>query len=265
MSVAARWDTQVGYRSYGISGQNQIYLDGVNLTEGNNGGSLYGDYGSWEEVNVSSAGNSAETRTAGSSVNAVVRSGTNQFRGTALFAFEDAKFQADNFTEDVKKTGLGAGDKFTRYHDTNIDFGGPIKKDKFLFYSSFRREYSGLSTGMRQSGGKMYVIPASGIAPDLCTQLPCGNTVDGSAQGATFYSRLTNGTTKLTYQINPSNMLTATGNMRLKYQPLRGGSGSTAKNVNPESAQQQQSWFHTFTAAMDVHHQRTDDVERFVE
>jgi hypothetical protein len=48
--------SQVGYRSYGISGQNQIYLDGVNLTEGNSGGSLYGDYGSWEEVNVSSAG-----------------------------------------------------------------------------------------------------------------------------------------------------------------------------------------------------------------
>jgi hypothetical protein len=181
-------------------------------------------------------------------VNAVVRSGTNEFRGTALFAFEDAKFQGNNFTEDLKKTGLGAGDKFTRYHDTNLDFGGPIKKDKFLFYSSFRREYSGLSTGMRQSGGKLYVLPASGIAPDLCAQLPCGNTVDGSAQGATFYSRLTNGTTKLTYQLNPNNMLSATGNMRLKYQPLRGGSGSNAKNVNPESAQQQQSWFHTFTA-----------------
>ena len=239
--------SQVGYRSYGVSGQNQVYLDGVNLTEGNNGGSLYGDYGSWEEVNVSSAGNSAETRTAGSAVNAVVRTGSNQFRGTGLFAYEGSNFQANNFTENLKKTGLGAGDKFEKYHDTNVDFGGPIKKDKFWFYSSFRREYSGLSTGMRQSGGKAYVLPASGIAPDLCAQLPCANTVDGAAQGAIFYSRLTNLTSKLTYQINSSNTLSATGNIRKKFQPLRGGSGANAKNVNPESSQQQQSWFHTFT------------------
>jgi len=239
--------SQVGYRSYGISGQNQVYLDGVNLTEGNNGGSMYGDYGSWAEVNVSSAGNGADTRTAGSTVNAVVRSGGNQFHSTILGAYEGSQFQADNFTDELQKTGLLAGDKFTKYWDSNLDLGGPFKKDKFWFYGSFRREYSGLATNMRQAGGKLYVIPASGIAPDLCNQLPCGNTVDGSAVGATFYSRLTNGTTKLTYQINSENQLSATANMRLKFQPYRGGSGSSAKNFNPDSTQQQQSWFHTFT------------------
>src|SRR5262245_25464418 len=33
--------TQVGYSAYGISGQVKVYLDGVDLTEGNSGGSLY--------------------------------------------------------------------------------------------------------------------------------------------------------------------------------------------------------------------------------
>jgi len=242
--------TQVGYRSYGLSGQNQVYLDGVNLTEGNSGGSLYGDYGSWEEVNVSSAGNSAETKTAGAYVNAVLRSGSNQFHSRSLFAYEGSKFQSDNFNETLIKTGLGVGDRFEKLHDTNIDLGGPLKKDKFWFYGSFRREYSGLFTGMRKSNGKTYVLPASGIAPNLCAQLPCGTDgkamADGSDQGAVFYSRLTNGTLKLTYQLNPTNQLVTHGNMRLKFQPNRGGSGSGAKNVNVEAAQQQQSWFHTF-------------------
>jgi Carboxypeptidase regulatory-like domain len=239
--------TQVGYRSYGISGQNQIYLDGVNLTEGNNGGSMYGDYGSWAEVNVSSAGNSAETRTAGSTVNAVVRSGGNQFHSTVLGAYQGSGFQSTNFSEDLKKTGLGTGDKFSKYYDTNADFSGPFKKDKFWFYGSFRNEYSGLATNMRQAGGQIYVLPTSGIAPNLCDQLPCGNTVDGSAVGAIFFTRLTNGTSKLNYQLNSQNQLSATANIREKFQPYRGGSGSNAKNVNPDSSQQQQSWFHTFT------------------
>src|SRR5262245_38399934 len=34
--------TQVGYRAYGISGQVKIRLDGVDLTEGNDTGSMYG-------------------------------------------------------------------------------------------------------------------------------------------------------------------------------------------------------------------------------
>jgi hypothetical protein len=244
--------SQVGYRSYGVSGQNQVFIDGVNLTEGNSGGSLYGDYGSWEEVNVSSAGNSAESRTAGSAVNAVLRSGGNQFHSRILGAYEGSSFQADNFSEDLKKTGLGVGDKFTKYYDTNADLGGPFMKDRFWFYGSFRNEYSGLATGMRQPGGKKYVLPASGTAPGLCAagQLPCGtdgkNTPDGSDQGGTFFSRLTNGTMKLTYQLNPTNQLSAFGNIREKFQPYRGGSGSGAKNFNPESTQQQQSWFHAF-------------------
>jgi hypothetical protein len=243
--------SQVGYRSYGISGQNQVFIDGVNLTEGNSGGSLYGDYGSWEEVNVSSAGNGADSRTAGSAINVIVRSGGNQFHSRILGAYEGESFQGNNFSEALKQTGLGVGDKFTKYYDTNADLSGPIKKDKASFYGSFRNEYSGLATGMRKPGGVNYVIPTSGIAPDLCTLLPCGRsgnplTPDGAEQGGIFFSRLTNSTVKLTYTLNQQNQLTATATVREKFQPYRGGSGSGAKNVNPDSTQQQQSWFHAF-------------------
>ncbi len=248
--------TQVGYRAYGYSGQVQVYLDGVNLTEGVDSGSMYGDYGSWEEVNVSAAGNGPEMRSAGASVSAVLRSGTNNFHGSILGAYESGHtfkghylWNANNFTDELKAQGLTTGDAFTHYDDFNADIGGPIKKDKATFYSSFRNEYSGLSTNMRQPGGKLYVLPASGIAPKLCDALPCSNatgTPDGAPTGGIFFSRLTNLTTKLTYQLNSTNQLSASGNIREKFQPYRGGSGSNAKNFNPDSTQQQQSWFHIF-------------------
>ncbi|MBI4471155.1 MAG: carboxypeptidase regulatory-like domain-containing protein, partial [Acidobacteria bacterium] len=65
--------TQVGYRAYGRSGQVQIALDGVNMTEGTGAGPLYGDYQSWQEVQVAAAGNCAEMNTGGTTVVAVIR------------------------------------------------------------------------------------------------------------------------------------------------------------------------------------------------
>jgi hypothetical protein len=246
--------TQVGYRSYGLSGQVKVYLDGVDLTEGNNGGSMYGDYGSWEEVNVSSAANGAEMQTAGSSISAVVRSGTNSFHGTVLADVEPPKVQAANLTSTLTNQGITAGDAFNMYHDLNLDLGGPIKHDKLWFYNSFRREYSALNTNMRQSGGVKYVLPASGIAPNLCGagELPCPNgsvySPDGAPQGGLFYTRLTNYTIKMNYQLNPDNQLITSANVRLKFQPYRNGSGSNEIYYTPESTYQQQSWFHIWKA-----------------
>jgi len=248
--------TQVGYRSYGLSGQVQVYLDGVNLTEGKDSGSMYGDYGSWEEVNVASAANGPEMRSAGSSVAAVVRSGGNQIHGRIYGAYESGHsfkgnhlWQSNNLTDSLRSQGLTTGDAFTHYDDFNADVGGPIKKDKFWYYTSFRNEYSGLATNMRQRGGAVYTFPAAGIAPNLCAELPCSTvtgTADGAPTGGIFFSRLTNLTTKLTYQLNPTNQLTATANVREKFQPYRGGTGTNAKRYNPDSTQQQQSWFHIF-------------------
>jgi Carboxypeptidase regulatory-like domain len=239
--------TQVGYRAYGFSGQVKIKLDGVDLTEGNGSGSMYGDYGSWEEVNVSSAGNGAEMATAGTSLTAVIRSGGNTYHGGIVLNYEDDSFQGQNIDAYQRNAGISVGDAFTRYTDFNVDLGGRFIKDKFWHYTSYRNEYSGLSTQMRQSGGAKYVLPASGIAPNLCSQLPClPDSPDGSPAGGLFYTRLRNLTHKLTYQINQNNSLNASANVRLKFQPYRGGSGGNARFQTPETTQQQESWFHIF-------------------
>jgi hypothetical protein len=102
---------------------------------------------------------------------------------------------------------------------------------------------------MRQSGGKLYTLRAgaNGLAEGLCAQLPClTDSPDGAPGGGLFFTRLTNLTHKLTYQINQNNNLNASANIRLKYQPFRGGSGGNAKFQTPETTQKQESWFHIF-------------------
>ncbi|MBI4475487.1 MAG: TonB-dependent receptor [Acidobacteria bacterium] len=240
--------TQVGYRSYGLSGQQKVFLEGVDLTEGNSGSSFYGDYGSWEEVQVTAAGNSAEQATGGAAITAVIRSGGNEFHGGAYLSYEKGSFQADNITDALRRQGITAGDRFTRYEDFNADLGGRFIRDRFWHYTSFRNEYSGLATEMRQSGGVKYTLPSSGIAPNLCApgQLPCvGENPDSAARGGLFYTRLRNLITqKLTYQINAKNQLSTTVNVREKLQPFRNGQGNNAKFYTPETTQRQDSWFH---------------------
>ncbi|MBI4472555.1 MAG: TonB-dependent receptor, partial [Acidobacteria bacterium] len=239
--------TGAGYRAYGRSGQVQFSLDGVNSTEGSNSASIYGDFGSYEEIQVSAAGNNAEMNSAGAQFVAVIRSGGNDIHSSVLFSYEDQNFQSDNLDDNLRRIGFTTPDRFTRLTEFNGDIGGPIKRDKLWYYSSYRFEYIGLQTQMRQNNGARYRLPASGIAPALCTQLPCvGDNPDGAASGADFYTHLKNLTVKLNYQINSNNQLITYANARHKYQPYRGGDGNNARTQVPDTTQIQDSWFHTW-------------------
>ena len=52
--------TQTTYFAYGYSGQNRPLIEGINTTEGTAAAGFYLDYGSFEEVFIGAAGNSAE-------------------------------------------------------------------------------------------------------------------------------------------------------------------------------------------------------------
>ena len=86
------------------------------------------------------------------------------------------------------------------YRDPNISLGGPIKRDKFWFFTSVRDQRTGV-------------------------------TVDGfpveQPGGFFFETRLTNVTYKLNYQLSPNNRLGHYIQWGRKFQPHR-GAGSTA-------------------------------------
>ena len=202
--------TQTGYRAYGRSGQNWVTLDGVATTEGTSGAGFYFDYGSFSEISVSAAGNSAEVAVPGVVTNTVMKTGSNDFKGELYLDWEDKSFQGKNLSEGLKDKGIAVGDSFSRYNDFNLNAGGPIIKDKLWWFAAIHEQYIGIQTQLRQNDG---------------------------TPGAIFTTRIKNKSLKLNYQINPKNQLIFSMQPSRKLQPFRGGSGTTARNYIVESTE----------------------------
>lgn len=128
-----------GYGGYGgQSGQNRVMIDGINTSEGTAGAGFYFDYGSFTEFTVGTAANDASMPVPGNQVNAVIKSGGNEFHGDAYFDYENSNFQGHNITQAQILQAAGYGQRLNTYYDPNGDFGGPIFKNKFWFYVSIR-------------------------------------------------------------------------------------------------------------------------------
>jgi hypothetical protein len=187
--------TQTGYTSYGFTGQQRVQMDGVNMTEGTAATSAYTDYSAFEEVQMGTSGNDASMPSPGVQVNFIVKSGGNQFHGDLYQDYENSSFQGTNISQKQLYQGAGTGTRITGYHDTNGDLGGPIKKDKLWFFTSWRRQYIGTTI--------------------------TGYPVDNPGTGPPFSTILSNGTYKLTYQINAKNKISQMLNFERKQQPYR--------------------------------------------
>ena len=141
-----------GNRGFGqqltISGarpqQNNYRLDGVSLNDYANGapGSVLGGnlgVDAIQEFSVLTSNYSAEYgKTSGGVVNAITRSGTNAFHGSAYEFFRNSKLDAANFFEagqrsPFKRNQFGGG------------IGGPIIKSRTFFFADYE--------GIRQSKG----------------------------------------------------------------------------------------------------------------
>ncbi|MCA1674343.1 MAG: carboxypeptidase-like regulatory domain-containing protein [Actinobacteria bacterium] len=70
--------TQTTYFAYGYSGQNRPLIEGINTTEGTAAAGFYLDYGSFEEVFIGAAANSAEMPNPGVLTQFVGKSGSSQ-------------------------------------------------------------------------------------------------------------------------------------------------------------------------------------------
>jgi TonB-dependent Receptor Plug Domain len=169
-----------GNRGFGqqlsISGtrpqQNNYRLDGVSLNDYANGapGSVIGGnlgVDAIQEFTVLTSNYSAEYgKTSGGVVNAVTRSGTNQFHGGVYEFLRNSKLDAANFFE------RGQRSPFKR-NQFGGDIGGPIVKDRTFFFADYE--------GIRQSKGVPSVdfVPSSNARNGI---LSTGNvTVDPQA------------------------------------------------------------------------------------
>ena len=174
--------------------QNNYRLDGISIEDFANGGSgsvLGGNVGvdSIEEFSVSTSNLSAEYgRTSGGVINAVTRSGTNQFHGSAYEFLRNSALDAANFFENA---GGIQKSPFKR-NQFGASGGGPIRKDKIFIFGDYE--------GIRQSKGiaSLVNVPSDAARNGLLTysdptlipsdcaptglQNQCQVTVDAAAQ-----------------------------------------------------------------------------------
>ncbi|HEV2176024.1 MAG TPA: TonB-dependent receptor [Terriglobia bacterium] len=186
-----------GNRGYGgqitINGgrpqQNNYRLDGISINDYANGapGSVLGGnlgVDAIEEFSVLTNSYSAEYgKTSGGVVNAISRSGTNQFHGSGYEFLRNSALDARNFFD------LGTIPPFKR-NQFGGAIGGPIQKDRTFFFADYE--------GIRQSKGITDISTVPSMAArsgQLCSQpnplsscTPTTVTVDpAAAQYLPFY------------------------------------------------------------------------------
>lgn len=199
--------TTTGARSYGRSGDELIKFDGVVWDQ------FFGDYNTYDQIQISAAAKGAEAQSPGATLSFIVKSGSNKFSGAYLLAVQDGAFQGSNVTDELRAQGFDPGNnKFTRYNDVSLDLGGPILRDKLWFYGAYGYNYSGL------------LIPGF-------ISIKSGAQVE-------YFTRLDNPTLKLTYQMSRNNKFEVTEQLNRKWQPYRNASTF----VPMEATQNQIAW-----------------------
>ena len=132
--------------------QNNYRLDGISMNDYDNsapGSVLGGDLGvdAIQEFSVLTSNYSADYgRTSGGVVNAITRSGTNQFHGSVYEFLRNDALDAANFFENaggIKKASF-------RQNQFGVSAGGPIRKDKLFVFGDYE--------GLRYSKGIPTVI-----------------------------------------------------------------------------------------------------------
>ena len=119
--------------------QNNYRLDGVSINDFNNaapGSVLGGDLGvdAVQEFSVITSNVSAEYgRTSGGVINAITKSGTNQFHGSAYEFLRNDALDAANFFENAN--GLKKGS--FRQNQFGVSAGAPIRKDKMFIFGDY--------------------------------------------------------------------------------------------------------------------------------
>lgn len=131
--------------------ENTIYINGLNVTDFyNRVGSSSVPYAFYKEFQVKTGGYSVEFgRTTGGVINAVTRSGTNEFEYGTEVAWKPHSLQsskADRYYPDGSGRIIGSYDQ---YDSTSATFyaSGPIVKDKLFFFALYEaRDYQPEST-----------------------------------------------------------------------------------------------------------------------
>jgi hypothetical protein len=144
---------EFGGLSFGGSSvaENTVYINGLNVTDFyNRVGFSSVPFAFYKEFQVKTGGYSVEFgRTTGGVLNAVTRSGTNEFEYGAEFVWEPSFLQeegTDRFDADGNPTYIVSNDEYDR-SSLNLYASGPLIRDKLFFFAMYEgRDYQPKNT-----------------------------------------------------------------------------------------------------------------------
>lgn len=179
-----------------------------------------------EEYSISTANYDVNTRRGvGATVNAVTKSGTNEFHGSAYYTYQDAdKMVGEN----------AAGNKWTGYNSKytgGLTLGGPIIKDTLFFFLSYeesKNKAPGSVWGPEGSGATNIV---TGLTQAQVDQITAAARAYGIDAGGTSASNVDleskRGLVKLDWNINDSHRASFTARRTEEKEPIITTSSST--------------------------------------
>ena len=172
-----------------------------------------------EQFSFVTSGTPESGRNAGGTVNLSIKSGTNQFHGSAYY------FNRNEFFAAITPFANGSPKNKTRDIDYGFSLGGPIFRDKTFFFLTY--EHQNFVIGNQASSTEpsaayqtaaqnvlaFYGVPVNPVSKNLLATLWPGSALNGPAQSGNYFNPGTenghsfNGIIKLDHTFNPSNQL----------------------------------------------------------
>src|SRR4029453_5031985 len=119
----------------------RVMVDGLVIRNVGSTGSLtnlFPDMSSTQEITVDYGAVSAETMSGGMRINYVPQQGGNTISGRFFGSYVNSNFQADNFSEELRASGLRDPTSLKQAYHFNPSVGGAIIADKTWFYGAAR-------------------------------------------------------------------------------------------------------------------------------
>ena len=176
---------------------NTVAVDGMPMMSFLSGGETQPNHNDsmTQEVSVQTSTPGAEVSGGGLFVNLIPKEGGNSISGSSFLSYTNSSWQGTNLTDGLRARGLRSGDTVAYIYDANFSLGGPIMRDKFWFFGSYRNV--GNSNRIANSFYSETGMPVSTVS------LPT------SGRPGEYDQDVQNYTVRLTLQANQKNKITA--------------------------------------------------------
>src|SRR6266851_902650 len=199
--------------TYGVILQTTLDVEGINTTTAHDQDTaVYLNSFALEEAQFKTSGNNAEIAFPGLAQQAVMKSGSNAFHGSARGNYETPKWQGNNVTPQLAAQGITNPNPIIApgFYDYNFDLGGRIVKDKLWFY--------GGTSQQAVTQGTIGFVAAPNAAG--CWLATCGGTTPGETKQS-----LPQFNWKTNYQIDSRTKLIGSQFSAVKHHSTMGGAG----------------------------------------